>query len=95
MELDVRNLQQIKGVVAALPPIDVLVNNAGLVIGLDPLVDVEEDQFDVMFDTNVKGLVFLTKAVIPSMKERQTGHIINVGSVAGKQAYPGGSIYCG
>lgn len=95
VELDVRNLQQIKGVVAALPPIDVLVNNAGLVIGLDPLVDVEEDQFDVMFDTNVKGLVFLTKAVIPSMKERQTGHIINVGSVAGKQAYPGGSIYCG
>lgn len=95
MELDVRNLQQIKDVVAALPPIDVLVNNAGLVIGLDPLVDVEEDQFDVMFDTNVKGLVFLTKAVIPSMKERQTGHIINVGSVAGKQAYPGGSIYCG
>ncbi|KAL1933934.1 hypothetical protein VTP01DRAFT_8024 [Rhizomucor pusillus] len=94
VELDVRNLQQIKGVVAALPPIDVLVNNAGLVIGLDPLVDVEEDQFDVMFDTNVKGLVFLTKAVIPSMKERQTGHIINVGSVAGKQAYPGGSIYC-
>lgn len=95
VELDVRNLQQIKDVVAALPPIDVLVNNAGLVIGLDPLVDVEEDQFDVMFDTNVKGLVFLTKAVIPSMKERQTGHIINVGSVAGKQAYPGGSIYCG
>lgn len=95
VQLDVRDTQQIRSVVAAAPPIDILVNNAGLVLGLDPLVEVKEEEFDTMFNTNVKGLVFLTQAVIPSMKERQTGHIINVGSVAGKQAYPNGSIYCG
>lgn len=66
-----------------------------MVIGTDPLVDVEEDVIDQMFATNVKGLVFLTQAIIPGMKERGVGHVINIGSVAGKQAYGGGSIYCG
>ncbi|KAI9310797.1 hypothetical protein BX666DRAFT_2002786 [Dichotomocladium elegans] len=94
-QLDVRDTQQIKDLVASLPPVDVLVNNAGMVLGRDPLYEVAEDAFDQMFATNVKGLVFLTKAIVPSMIERQTGHIINVGSVAGKQAYEGGSIYCG
>lgn len=66
-----------------------------MVIGLDPLIETEEDVFDQMLATNVKGLVFLTKAIVPGMKERGTGHIINLGSIAGKQAYAGGSIYCG
>ncbi|KAI9499012.1 hypothetical protein BDB00DRAFT_797820 [Zychaea mexicana] len=94
VELDVRRKSQIDSVVASVPPVDVLVNNAGMVLGVDHLVDVDEDEFDQMIQTNVKGLVFLTKAVLPSMKERQTGHIINLGSIAGKQAYAGGSIYC-
>ncbi|CDH58731.1 short-chain dehydrogenase reductase sdr [Lichtheimia corymbifera JMRC:FSU:9682] len=94
IQLDMRDVQQIRSVVAQLPPVDVLVNNAGMVLGRDPVAEVAEDAFDTMFNTNVKGLVFLTQAIIPSMKERQTGHIINLGSIAGKQAYPGGSIYC-
>lgn len=85
--------------VASLPlpfqQVDVLVNNAGLVIGMDPVEKVTEEAYDTMFNTNVKGLVFLTKAILPLMRERQRGHVINMGSVAGKEAYPGGSIYCG
>ncbi|KAI7872115.1 hypothetical protein BDF14DRAFT_1717853 [Spinellus fusiger] len=74
--------------------IDILVNNAGLVIGMDPLLEVTEEDYDAMMDTNVKGLTFLTQAILPVMKEKQSGHIINLGSVAGKQSYAGGSIYC-
>ncbi|ORZ00103.1 hypothetical protein BCR43DRAFT_451931 [Syncephalastrum racemosum] len=92
--LDLRDTKQINAVVEAVPPIDVLVNNAGLVIGVDPVTEVDEEVFDTMFGTNVKGLLFLTKAVVRGMKERQTGHVINLGSIAGKQAYPNGSIYC-
>ena len=99
VQLDVRDKKQIDSVIADLPTevknIDVLLNNAGMVIGTDPLVEVEESVVDQMLATNVKGLVFLTQAVVPRMKERGTGHVINIGSVAGKQAYAGGSIYCG
>lgn len=99
VQLDVRDKKQIDTVIAELPAevkdIDVLLNNAGMVIGTDPLVEVEESVVDQMLATNVKGLVFLTQAVVPRMKERGTGHVINIGSVAGKQAYAGGSIYCG
>ncbi|KAI8064360.1 hypothetical protein BC940DRAFT_335404 [Gongronella butleri] len=98
MAMDVRRKQAIDDAVASIPDafkdIDVLVNNAGLVIGLDHLVDVSESAYDTMMDTNVKGLVFLTQAILPTMKRRQQGHIINMGSVAGKEAYPNGSIYC-
>ncbi|CAO3687296.1 hypothetical protein G6F70_002388 [Rhizopus microsporus] len=98
VQLDVRDKKQIDQVVAELPEpvkdVDVLLNNAGMVIGLDPLVDIEEEVFDQMIQTNIKGLVFLTKAIVPSMKKRGTGHVINLGSIAGKQAYYGGSIYC-
>ncbi|KAI8357834.1 hypothetical protein EDC96DRAFT_483562 [Choanephora cucurbitarum] len=97
-QLDVRSKQEIDKVVAELPAqvkdIDVLINNAGMVIGLDPLVEVEEEVVDQMLATNVKGLIFLTKAIVPQMKQRGTGHVINIGSIAGKQAYAGGSIYC-
>ncbi|KAI8878061.1 NAD(P)-binding protein [Backusella circina FSU 941] len=96
--LDVRKKANIDEAIAKLPlknDIDVLVNNAGLVIGVDHLADVTEDAFDTMFETNVKGLVFVTQAILPGMKANKRGHIINIGSVAGKQSYPGGSIYCG
>ncbi|KAI8334620.1 hypothetical protein BC941DRAFT_431694 [Chlamydoabsidia padenii] len=96
--LDVRDKKQIDDAINTLPAqlkdIDVLVNNAGMVHGVDPLIDVKEEDLDIMFATNVKGLVLLTQAIVPRMKERQTGHVINLGSVAGKEAYAGGSIYC-
>jgi len=98
LSLDVRQKKNIDTAISKLPQkndIDILVNNAGLVIGLDHLSDVTEDAFDTMFETNVKGLVFLTQAILPGMKANNKGHIINIGSVAGKEAYPGGSIYCG
>ncbi|KAG0938435.1 hypothetical protein G6F57_011497 [Rhizopus arrhizus] len=98
ISLDIRKKKNIDDAINNLllkSNIDVLVNNAGLVIGVDYLADVSEDAFDTMFETNVKGLVFLTQAILPSMKANQKGHIINIGSVAGKQSYPGGSIYCG
>ncbi|KAI8647612.1 hypothetical protein BD408DRAFT_357673 [Parasitella parasitica] len=98
VQLDVRDKKQIDSVIAKLPAqvqnVDVLLNNAGMVIGTDPLVDVAEAVVDQMLATNVKGLVFLTQAIVPRMKERKSGHIINIGSIAGKQAYAGGSIYC-
>lgn len=84
--MDVRSKENIDAALQTLPvkdSVDVLVNNAGLVIGMDPLVDVKEEDYDTMFDTNVKGLVFLTQALLPSMIARQRGHIINIGSVAG------------
>ncbi|KAI7886835.1 NAD(P)-binding protein [Lichtheimia hyalospora FSU 10163] len=97
VNLDVREKKAIDAAIESLPmknEIDCLVNNAGLVIGVDPLKDVSEEAYDTMFDTNVKGLVFVTQAVLPYMLARQSGHIINIGSVAGKQSYPNGSIYC-
>ncbi|KAI9486344.1 MAG: hypothetical protein EXX96DRAFT_593030 [Benjaminiella poitrasii] len=96
--LDVREKKSIDDAISSLDTkndIDILVNNAGLVIGLDHLSEVTEDAFDTMFETNVKGLVFVTQAILPGMKLNRKGHIINIGSVAGKESYPGGSIYCG
>jgi 3-hydroxy acid dehydrogenase/malonic semialdehyde reductase len=99
VQLDVREKKQIDKVVSELPAevknVDVLLNNAGMVIGTDLLVEVEEDVIDQMLATNIKGLILLTKAIVPGMKERGVGHVINIGSIAGKQAYGGGSIYCG
>lgn len=98
IELDVRNKQRIDEAVASLPMkdnIDILVNNAGLVLGVDHLKDVTEEAYDIMFDTNVKGLVFLTQALLPSMIARGSGHIINIGSVAGIYVtYPNDSKTC-
>ncbi|XJO72232.1 hypothetical protein BDV3_003376 [Batrachochytrium dendrobatidis] len=96
--MDVRNRTQVFETIKQLPAdfrsIDVLVNNAGMVIGVDHLENVAPEVVDTMFDTNVKGLLNVTQAVLPIMKERNSGHIINLSSVAGTQAYPGGSIYC-
>ncbi|KAF9438184.1 hypothetical protein BGZ76_009282, partial [Entomortierella beljakovae] len=93
-ELDVRNRANVMATVSKFGDIDVLLNNAGLVIGLEKLEDISEEAMDTMIDTNVKGLVHVTQAVLPGMRARNKGHIINIGSVAGQQAYANGSVYC-
>ncbi|KAG0253231.1 hypothetical protein DFQ27_007531 [Actinomortierella ambigua] len=94
-ELDVRQRAKVHEVTAQFEDnVDILINNAGLVIGLDKLEDITEEALDTMMDTNVKGLVHVTQAVLPGMRQRNKGHIINIGSVAGQQPYANGSIYC-
>lgn len=98
IELDVRDRKTVHAAVEAIPPafrdVDVLVNNAGLSRGLAPLHEGSEDDWDEMIDTNVKGLLYVTRAVLPGMVERKRGHVINVGSVAGHETYPLGNVYC-
>ncbi len=83
--------------VAALPAefaaIDVLVNNAGLALGLEPAHQASLDDWDAMVDTNIKGLMYVTRAVLPGMVERDCGHVVNIGSIAGTYPYPGGNAY--
>ena len=74
--------------------IDVPVNNAGLVIGVDKELEGSLDEWDIMIDTNIRGLLAMTRMVVPGMVERGRGHVINIGSIAGDAAYPGGSVYC-
>lgn len=74
--------------------IDILINNAGLVIGVDKEFEGDLDEWDIMIDTNIKGLLSMTRLIVPAMIKRGKGHIINIGSIAGDAAYPGGSIYC-
>ncbi|KAA6340232.1 NADP-dependent 3-hydroxy acid dehydrogenase YdfG [termite gut metagenome] len=74
--------------------IDILINNAGLVIGVDKEYEGNLDEWDMVIDTNIKGLLTMTRMIVPGMIERQNGHIINIGSIAGDAAYPGGSVYC-
>lgn len=75
--------------------IDILINNAGNAHGLDPIQTGDLDDWDAMMDINVKGLLYVSKAVIPQMTDRKSGHIINIGSSAGKEVYPKGNVYCG
>ncbi|KAJ1931710.1 hypothetical protein FBU59_006621, partial [Linderina macrospora] len=77
-----------------LSSIDVLVNNAGLALGTDPVVSITDESIDTVLDTNVKGLLYVTRAVVKGMRERGSGHVIMMGSIAGLTAYPTGSIYC-
>lgn len=74
--------------------VDVLVNNAGLVLGVDPVQTGDPDEWDVVIDTNVKALLRLTRAVLPAMVRRGSGHVVNLGSTAGRWTYPGGAVYC-
>lgn len=74
--------------------IEILVNNAGLGLGLDPIYQANMDDWDRMIDTNVKGLLYLTRMISPDMVDRKSGHILNIGSIAGHQAYRGGAVYC-
>lgn len=97
-ELDVRDSQAVKYAIDNLPPawnnIDILINNAGLSQGLDAIQNGDLEDWDRMIDTNIKGLLYVTKAVMPLLKESKAGHIINLGSIAGKEVYPNGNVYC-
>jgi 3-hydroxy acid dehydrogenase / malonic semialdehyde reductase len=95
---DVRKLDEVQKNIASLKEewlnVDVLVNNAGLAAGLSTVQDGLVDDWERMIDTNIKGLLYLSKAVIPLMVRRNSGHIINIGSIAGKEVYPNGNVYC-
>ena len=97
LELDVRSRDGVVAAVAALPDefsaVDLLVNNAGLALGLGPAQDADLDDWDQMIETNCKGLVHVTRAVLPGMVARGRGHVVNLGSVAGTYPYPGGNVY--
>ncbi len=98
LPFDVRDREAMRAALDSLEGkwknIDVLVNNAGLVIGLDKEFEGNLDEWDVVLDTNVRALLTMTRMVVPGMVERGRGHIINIGSIAGDAAYPGGSVYC-
>ncbi len=94
VELDVRDHSAVDRVVGAFRGIDVLINNAGLAKGVDPFQDGKIDDWESMIDTNIKGLLYFTRAVLPSMVQSGRGHIVNLGSVAGRWVYPGGAVYC-
>ena len=97
-QLDVRDAQAVKSFISGLSgdwaTIDILINNAGKAKGLDPIFEGEERHWDEMIDTNIKGLLYVTRAVSPQMVARRSGHIINVCSTAGKETYPKGNVYC-
>ena len=95
---DVRDRAEVERLLTNLPAewasIDVLINNAGNAHGLDPIQTGNVDDWDAMLDINVKGLLYVSKAIIPGMTERNSGFIINIGSIAGKEVYPNGNVYC-
>ena len=98
LNFDVRDKNAVMEAVASLPKafshIDILINNAGNAHGLDPIQDGRIEDWDAMLDINVKGLLYVSKALMPQMIERKSGHIINIGSTAGKEVYPKGNVYC-
>lgn len=98
LPFDVRDRQAARVALESLPEewkaVDILVNNAGLVIGVDKEHEGNLDEWDIVIDTNVKALLAMTRLVVPGMVERGRGHVINMGSIAGDYAYPGGSVYC-
>ncbi len=99
VKLDVRDRIAVESTISTLPPefshIDILINNAGLSRGLDKLHEGDFQDWEEMIDTNIKGLLYLTRYVVPGMVQRGKGHIINIGSIAGHQTYPNGNVYCG
>ncbi len=98
LNFDVRDRKAVEEAIASLPAefadISILINNAGNAHGLDPINEGSIDDWDAMIDINVKGLLYVSKAVLPGMVERKNGHIINIGSTAGKEVYPKGNVYC-
>jgi NADP-dependent 3-hydroxy acid dehydrogenase YdfG len=95
---DLRNLDHVKAAIEKLPsewqPIDILINNAGLARGLEKLQEGRFEDWDEMIDSNVKGLLYVTRIVLPMMLSRGSGHIVNIASIAGIQTYPRGNVYC-
>ncbi len=98
LHFDVRERHAVNAAVESIPAefanIDILINNAGNAHGLDPIQTGDPDDWDAMLDINVKGLLYVSRAVIPGMVRRNSGHIINIGSIAGKEVYPNGNVYC-
>jgi NADP-dependent 3-hydroxy acid dehydrogenase YdfG len=97
ISLDVRRKNMVEKKMKTLlkkQTIDILINNAGLALGLEAIDKGETDQWNTMIDTNIKGLLYISKPILTQMRELKTAHVINIGSVAGKTAYPGGNIYC-
>ena len=98
LQFDVRDKKAVFENINSLPEaflkIDILINNAGNAHGLDPIQNGDLDDWDAMIDINVKGLLYVSKAIIPKMIEQKSGHIINIGSIAGKEVYPNGNVYC-
>ena len=98
LNFDVRDRRKAEELLASLPrewqKIDVLVNNAGLALGLEPEHKGNPDDWDTMIDTNIKGLLTMTRLIVPGMVKRDRGHVVNIGSVAGDAAYAGGNVYC-
>lgn len=98
IQLDVRDRAQVESAVSALPEdwtaVDILINNAGLSRGLDKLHEGQIADWEEMIDTNVKGLLYVTRSIVPGMVARGRGHVINIGSIAGHQTYPQGNVYC-
>lgn len=98
LPFDVRDHQAVKAAIDNLPEawrdVDILINNAGLSRGLSPIQEGDIEQWETMIDTNIKGLLYLTRAIAPQMVKRRSGHIINLASSAGKEVYPGGNVYC-
>lgn len=99
LELDVRDRDRVESTLKSLPAdwsnIDILVNNAGLSRGLEKLHEGNIENWEEMIDTNVKGLLYVTRYIVPGMVDRQKGHVVNIGSIAAYQTYPGGNVYCG
>lgn len=99
LAFDVRNRNAATAAINSLPlewqQIDVLINNAGLALGLEPEYEGRFEDWETMIDTNIKGLLTMTRLVVPRMVKRDSGHVINIGSVAGDAAYAGGNVYCG
>ncbi|MEH2395953.1 SDR family oxidoreductase [Nostoc sp.] len=98
LQLDVRDRNAVESAISTLPSawsdIDILINNAGLSRGLDKLHEGSFQDWEDMIDTNVKGLLYLSRYVVPGMVSRDRGHVVNLGSIAGHQTYPGGNVYC-
>lgn len=99
LSFDVRNQEEVENAIREIPNdvkanISILVNNAGLAVGRGPIDSGETDDWNRMIDTNVKGLLYVSKEIIPLLKNNGSGHIINLGSIAGKEVYPGGNVYC-
>ena len=97
LTLDVRSRSGVEAAVGELPDrfkgVDVLINNAGLALGLGPAHEADLDDWETMIDTNIKGMIYCTRNLLPGMKSRNTGHVINLGSIAGDWPYPGGNVY--